>query len=216
MTKRLPRTKKPTGDYREPTAGLGMTEPGGWALISVWDKSGLKELAEVIANYDYRLLATSNTAQFLRKVNLNVTEVSKWTNAPEILGGRVKTIHPKIAAGILSLRRNEGIEPIDIVVCNLYPFRQGVKEEKDLREMIELIDIGGVTLLRSAAKNWRFVVPVPDPKYYPLIIKELKRYGVVRERVRLELARATFELTSSYDQEIARYFAKLVKEGARL
>ncbi|MEO0069278.1 MAG: hypothetical protein ABIK18_00590 [candidate division WOR-3 bacterium] len=188
----------------------------GWALISVWDKSGLKELAEVILRCDYRLLATSNTAQFLRQVNLNVTEVSKWTNAPEILGGRVKTIHPKIAAGILSLRGNEGIEPIDIVVCNLYPFLQGVKEKKDLQEMIELIDIGGVTLLRSAAKNWRFVVPVPEPKYYPLVINELQGYGAVRERVRLQLARATFELTSSYDQEIANYFAKLVKEDAQI
>lgn len=180
----------------------------GWAIFSVWDKSGLKELAEVISNCHYRLLATSKTAEFLRQTGLKVTEVSDWTGAPEILGGRVKTIHPKIAAGILSSRRDKKIQPIDIVVCNLYPFVQGLKKKHQLAEMIELIDIGGVTLLRAAAKNWLYVAPVPEPKYYPLIIKELNQSAVVRQQVRLKLARATFKLTSGYDREIARYLSQ--------
>ncbi len=184
----------------------------GWAIFSVWDKSGLDDLAKVIYHSGYSLLATAKTSEFLRQKGLKVIEVSEWTGAPEILGGRVKTIHPKIASGILSRREDEEIEPIDIVVCNLYPFTQGLKEKRSRGEMIELIDIGGVTLLRAAAKNWLFVTPVPEPQYYPIIINELNQFGEVREGVRLKLARATFELTSLYDKEISSYLAKLEKE----
>ncbi len=181
-----------------------------WAIFSLWDKRGAVDLARVLANYGYRILATSKTAEVLSAGGVEVTEVSQWTGAPEILGGRVKTIHPKIAAGILSLRQDETIEPIDLVVCNLYPFAEGIKQQRTLPEMIELIDIGGVTLLRAAAKNWRYVTPVPDPQYYSLVIQEFNSRGGVAEDKRLELARRTFELTSNYDRLIANYFADIV------
>ncbi len=181
-----------------------------WAIFSLWDKTGAVELAQTIVNYGYQILATSRTAQVLSTGGVDVTEVSQWTGAPEILGGRVKTIHPKIAAGILSLRQDESVEPIDLVVCNLYPFADGIKQGCSLKELIELIDIGGVTLLRAAAKNWFFVTPVPAPQYYQLIVEEFKRNGEVSPLKRLELARITFELTGSYDRLIANYFAEIV------
>ncbi|MGQ9708340.1 MAG: IMP cyclohydrolase [bacterium] len=182
----------------------------GWAILSVWDKSNLEGLARVLLESGFRLLSTAKTARVLSAAGLNVTEVSEWTGAPEILGGRVKTLHPKVAAGILASRRDESIEPIDVVVCNLYPFAEGVRSGLGLKELIELIDIGGVTLLRAAAKNWLYVTAVPEPRYYPLVIDELKHQGEVRRQVRLELARATFALTSTYDETIHRYLSAIV------
>lgn len=181
-----------------------------WAIFSLWDKTGADELARALINCGYGILATSKTAAILKQSGIKVTDVATWTNAPEILGGRVKTIHPKIAAGILSYREDCDIEPIDFVVCNLYPFEQGLRERRQLKEMVELIDIGGVTLLRAAAKNWFFVTAVPRPEYYPIIIEEITQYGRVSERRRKELAQKTFELTGNYDMMIARYLAEIV------
>lgn len=183
----------------------------GWAILSVWDKTGLEELARVLVDNGFRLLATARTAAALSASGLVVTEVSEWTGAPEMLGGRVKTLHPKVAAGILSTRSDEGIEPIDVVVCNLYPFSDGVKRGLGLKEMIELIDIGGVTLLRAGAKNWLYVTVVPEPGFYPLIIDEFKSQGEVSRRVRLKLAQATFALTSKYDAAIHQYLAAIAR-----
>ncbi|MEO0050455.1 MAG: IMP cyclohydrolase [candidate division WOR-3 bacterium] len=182
----------------------------GWAILSVWDKSGLEELARALVGADYGLLATSKTGEVLRGAGFNVTDVAQWTGAPEVLKGRVKTLHPKIAAGILSFRDDKMIEPIDFVVCNLYPFADGLRQGLGLKEMIELIDIGGVTLLRAAAKNWLYVTAVPEPKYYPEVIAELRSHGEVSRGQRLRLAQATFELTSRYDGMICSYFAEIV------
>lgn len=181
-----------------------------WALFSVWDKAGIVDLAGVLITAGYSLLSTARTAAVLRDAGLAVTEVSDWTGAPEILGGRVKTIHPKVAAGILSLRDEQEIEPIDVVVCNLYPFQEGLRGGLELKAMMELIDIGGVTLLRAAAKNWFFVLSVPEPVYYQRVMDEFRRYGRASGALRRELAQRTFELTGSYDRLIAEYFKAII------
>ncbi|MGB9742798.1 MAG: IMP cyclohydrolase [candidate division WOR-3 bacterium] len=186
-----------------------------WALISVWDKSGVEELCRVLSAAGLGLLSTAKTADRLRAAGLVVTEVSEWTGAPEILGGRVKTLHPKVAAGILSRRQEEGMEWIDVVVCNLYPFADGLKQGLRLEQLMELIDIGGVTLLRAAAKNWEFVTPVPGPEYYPLVVDEFRRNQGVSREVRLKLAAATFDLTSGYDKLISSYLKQLLTAATK-
>ncbi len=175
------------------------------AVISVWDKAGIAELAKVFHHQGYGILSTSKTAEVIRKADVPVTEISEFTGSPEILGGRVKTLHPKIAGGILTTRQDPTVEPIDIVVCNLYPFAAGLEREAKHDEMVELIDIGGVTLLRAAAKNHAFVTVVPGPEYYPQVISEIEERGAVRAKLRLELARRAFEITSRYDAAITRY-----------
>jgi|UniRef100_A0A7V3V084 phosphoribosylaminoimidazolecarboxamide formyltransferase/IMP cyclohydrolase len=187
-----------------------------WALISVWDKTGVVELGRVLSAAGLGILATSKSAAELRAAGLAVTEVSEWTGALEILGGRVKTLHPKVAAGILSRREDEHIELIDVVVCNLYPFADGLRRGLKVEEMIELIDIGGVTLLRAAAKNWEFVTPVPAPEYYPLVMSEFQRNQGVSRAQRLQLAAATFDLTSNYDKLVSGYLKHLLTDIANL
>jgi phosphoribosylaminoimidazolecarboxamide formyltransferase/IMP cyclohydrolase len=187
-----------------------------WAIISVWDKSGVVELGQVLSAAGLGLLSTAKTAALLRSAGLPVTEVSEWTGAPEILGGRVKTLHPKVAAGILSRREDQTIEPIEVVVCNLYPFAAGLEEGRKPEELVELIDIGGVTLLRAAAKNYEFVTPVPGTEFYPLVIDEFRQYQAVRPEVRLKLAAATFDLTSNYDKIIAGYLKQLLTATPKL
>lgn len=184
-----------------------------WAIISVWDKGGLEELAGALVGAGLGILSTARTAAVLRAAGIPVTEIAEWTGAPEILGGRVKTLHPKVAAGILCRRTEPDIEPVDVVVCNLYPFADGLRQGLKVEEMVELIDIGGVTLLRAAAKNWEFVTPVPAPDFYPRVIAELREYRQVRRPLRLELAAATFELTAEYDRLIAGYLRQLLTSG---
>ncbi|MEO0080229.1 MAG: IMP cyclohydrolase [candidate division WOR-3 bacterium] len=176
------------------------------ALISVWDKTRIAEIGEALHNADYELIATSHTAEVLRAAGLPVIEISDYTGSPEILRGRVKTLHPKIAGGILTTRDDPTIEPIDVVVCNLYPFSDGLKQGLSHEALIELIDIGGVTLLRAAAKNYAYVAVVPSPRYYPEVLAELKTHGEVRLALRRRLARLAFEITSAYDAAIAAYF----------
>ncbi|MEO0072411.1 MAG: bifunctional phosphoribosylaminoimidazolecarboxamide formyltransferase/IMP cyclohydrolase [candidate division WOR-3 bacterium] len=178
------------------------------AIISVWDKEGIIDMARVLTSLQIELIATSQTAKLLAEANIPVCEVSKFTGSDEILGGRVKTLHPKIAAGILSLRKEPDISPIDMVVCNLYPFEQGLENNLPISEMIELIDIGGVTLLRSGAKNFEFVTVIPDKKYYPLVANELLANQEVSLKTRAFLAAKTFELVSYYDALIAGYFSQ--------
>jgi len=184
------------------------------ALISVWDKRGIVEFAKGLTNLGFELVSTGGTARTLRDAGLPVTEVHEVTQFPEILNGRVKTIHPFIAAGILArrdvqahLRELEqlGISTIDLVAVNLYPFREVVLQGVDELTALEHIDIGGVTLLRAAAKNYRDVVVVCDPNDYPQVLRWLED-GEVPLRVRAELALKAFAHTAAYDAAILSYF----------
>jgi phosphoribosylaminoimidazolecarboxamide formyltransferase/IMP cyclohydrolase len=176
------------------------------AIISVWDKTGIVDLARALAKAGYEILSTSKTAAAIRDAGVPVTEIADYTGSPEILGGRVKTLHPKIAGGILTTRKDNTVEPIDIVVCNLYAFEDGLARGATHDELVELIDIGGVTLLRAAAKNHAFVTVVPDPMYYPVIIAELGKTGAIGAEMRKKLAAEAFAITSRYDTAIAKYF----------
>ncbi|MGB9668806.1 MAG: bifunctional phosphoribosylaminoimidazolecarboxamide formyltransferase/IMP cyclohydrolase PurH, partial [Anaerolineales bacterium] len=185
------------------------------AIFSVYDKTGIAEFASQVKELNYTILASGGTAQALQQHGIEVTEISDYTASPEILSGWVKTIHPAIAAGILA-RQNEndlselnkmGWNPIDLVVVNLYPFEQVVaKPNSTLEEAIENIDIGGVTLIRAAAKNWQRVTVVCDPNDYAHIIELLQKDGV-DEDTRRALAHKAFAHTASYDASIADYLA---------
>lgn len=175
------------------------------AVLSVWDKTGIEWLAGALTNAGYEILSTSKTATLIRNHGIAVTEIADYTGSPEILAGRVKTLHPKIAGGILTTREDDTVAPIDVVVCNLYPFEDGLKRGLGYEELIELIDIGGVTLLRAGAKNHRFVTVVPGVGWYDRVVAELERDGVIGPELRRELARAAFQITSSYDAAIAAW-----------
>jgi phosphoribosylaminoimidazolecarboxamide formyltransferase / IMP cyclohydrolase len=189
------------------------------ALISVYDKTGLAEFAARLAKLGVEVVSTGGTARFLRDAGITVRDVAELTGSPEMLGGRVKTLHPKVHGGILFRRGNaddrkqtaeHGIAPIDMVVVNLYPFsatanKAGVTAE----ELIENIDIGGPTMLRSAAKNFESVAVVTDPADYPKLLEELSASREIRLSTRLELARKVFALTASYDGLIAMQLERL-------
>ncbi|MEY3013975.1 MAG: hypothetical protein RIT45_2710 [Pseudomonadota bacterium] len=192
-----------------------------FALLSVHDKTGLPELATGLTAAGYELVASGGTARVLREAGLSVRDVAEVTGAPEMLGGRVKTLHPAIAGGILA-RRNlrhladleqHGITPIDVVVCNLYPFAETVArevpgeqpEDRELR-CVEEIDIGGVTLLRAAAKNFESVVVVCDPARYADLLASLPAGGP-DVAARRALALAAFRHTAAYDAAIAAWMS---------
>ena len=187
------------------------------ALFSVFDKSGLIPLARELAAAGWKLVASGGTAQALRRARLAVTDVSEVTGAPEMLGGRVKTLHPAVHGGILARDTKadraelaaEQIEPIDLVVCNLYPFAETVaRPEVTAAEAVEQIDIGGVTLLRAAAKNHARVTVVCDPADYELVLDEMRDGGHVSDNVRRQLAAKAFAHTRDYDAAIARYLGE--------
>ena len=188
------------------------------ALISVSDKSGLAELAQWLHETGVRILSTGGTANFLRERNIPVTDVSDYTGFPEILDGRVKTLHPRIHGGLLALREKDShraqmkaqnIQPIDMVVVNLYPFREtAAREGATYEEVIEQIDIGGPSMIRSAAKNHAGVAVVTDPADYGWLLEELKtRGGALSDATLFRLAQKAFAATASYDSAIAAYFA---------
>jgi len=188
------------------------------ALMSVTDKSGLVEFAQFLAGYQIEILSTGGTAKLLRDNGVPVVEVSDFTGFPEMLDGRVKTLHPKIHGGILGRRdlashqeqmAAQGIVPIDLVVVNLYQFEQAVaKPGCTLEDAIENIDIGGPTLLRAAAKNYQAVTVVVDPADYPRLMAEMQaNQGVTDLSTRFDLARKVFKLTHAYDGAIYRYLA---------
>ncbi|MBM3313987.1 hypothetical protein FJY70_05305 [candidate division WOR-3 bacterium] len=185
------------------------------AIISVWDKTGLVELAQALHQAGYEILSTSKTAAAIREAGIPVTEIADYTGSPEILGGRVKTLHPKIAGGILTTRQDDTVDPIDMVVCNLYAFAEGRDRGASPDELVELIDIGGVTLLRAAAKNHKFVTVVPDPSYYLIVAAELAKSGAVNLELRKKLAAQAFAITSRYDAAIAGYLQSGVEEEVR-
>ena len=188
------------------------------ALISVSDKTGLAAFARDLAAKGVEILSTGGTARLLTEQGIPVTEVSDYTGFPEMMDGRVKTLHPRIHGGILGRRgvddrvmRENEIKPIDLVVVNLYPFEQTVADPAcDLATAIENIDIGGPTLLRAAAKNHASVTVVVDSADYPRIAAEIAAHGGVSEATRFDLAVKAFEHTARYDGAIANYL------GARL
>jgi phosphoribosylaminoimidazolecarboxamide formyltransferase/IMP cyclohydrolase len=188
------------------------------ALISVSDKTGLEDFARLLAEMGLEILSTGGTAKALAGAGLKVTEVSAYTGAPEILGGRVKTLHPKIHAGILYRRgapeheaqmRERGFSPIDLVVVNLYPFEEAIaRPGTALEEAVENIDIGGPCLLRAAAKNFDAVAAVCDPGDYPLVAAELKKNGGLALETRRRLAAKVFRRISAYDRAISDYLER--------
>ncbi len=188
------------------------------ALLSVSDKEGIVELAKELESLGWEILSTGGTAKVLTQAGVGVMTVSQVTGFPECLNGRVKTLHPKIHGGILAIRDNEdhqkemkelGITTIDLVVINLYPFKKTIlKEGVDLAEAVENIDIGGPTMLRSAAKNFNDVTVVVDPKDYQKVLAELKTAGKTTWQTRYDLALKVFETTANYDTMIADYLRK--------
>ncbi len=193
------------------------------ALISVTDKSGVTELASELHNMGVEIISTGGTAKAIRKAGVDVRDVSEITGFPEMMDGRVKTLHPKIHGGILAIRDNEthveqmnahGIGPIDMVVVNLYAFEKTVaKEGTGLADAIENIDIGGPTLLRSSAKNFKYVTVVVDPQDYQRVLDEMRANdGTTSLKTRFDLARKVFATTSYYDEAISRYLASIDPE----
>ncbi len=195
------------------------------AIFSVADKTGLVEFAQAAIETDFEILSTGGTARLLREADVPVTEVSDVIGFPEILGGRVKTLHPVIHGGILARRTPDhlaeldqlGIEPLDLVVCNLYPFETTVSQtDVTLEEAVEEIDIGGVTLIRAAAKNFQDVVVVCDPTDYTALSAELKTEGYIGLETRRKLALKAFRHTAHYDAAIQSWLSKAFGEDEML
>ncbi|MBI5585469.1 MAG: IMP cyclohydrolase [Deltaproteobacteria bacterium] len=191
--------------------------PSRKALISVTDKSGIVELARKLSALHFEILSTGGTAKTLQAAGVPVTEVSAYTGFPEILDGRVKTLQPKIHGGLLGRRQDArhreqmqglGIEPIDLLVVNLYAFEKTVSRAGcTLEEAIENIDIGGPALLRAAAKNFQDVTVLTDPADYDRVIRELESQGRTALETRYDLARKVFLLTQHYDRAISEYLS---------
>ena len=190
------------------------------ALISVYDKTDLLEIVNTLAQSGVEILSTGGTARHLRDAGIDILDVSDYTNFPEMLDGRVKTLHPKIHGGLLAERDNpehnvqaeaHGIDPIDMVICNLYPFEATIaKPDVTLPEAIENIDIGGPTMIRAAAKNYRHVAVLTQASQYSQIIADLETNdGCLSEERRFELAKTAFAHTAHYDTAIAAYLADI-------
>ncbi|MDL2207296.1 IMP cyclohydrolase [Desulfovibrio sp. OttesenSCG-928-M16] len=188
------------------------------AILSVTDKSGLAEFASFLAAGNVELVSTGGTCAMLRASCLAVVEVSEVTRFPEIMDGRVKTLHPAIHGGILADKDKpehlatiaaHSIAPFDLVCVNLYDFAQAAAKGLDLRASVEQIDIGGPCMLRAAAKNYHSVMVIPDPSWYPRIKESLSANAMQAPlALRQELAAATFAATSAYDGMIAAYLQK--------
>ncbi|KAF3912117.1 hypothetical protein ABW21_db0204852 [Orbilia brochopaga] len=187
------------------------------AILSVYDKTGLLDLARALRDNGIRLLASGGTARMIREAGFEVEDVSTITHAPEMLGGRVKTLHPTVHAGILARDlesddrdlQEQGIDKVDFVVCNLYPFKETInKINVTIDEAVEEIDIGGVTLIRAAAKNHSRVTILSDPRDYPAFLEELHAQDTVPEASRKRYALKAFEHTADYDAAISEFFRK--------
>lgn len=189
------------------------------ALISLTDKSGIEDFARQLQDLGIEILSTGGTAKKMRENGIAVKDVSEFTGFPEMLDGRVKTLHPKVHGGILYLRGNDshekqmtahGLQQIDLVAVNLYAFDKAVADPGcTVANAIENIDIGGPTMLRAAAKNFQFVTVIVDPADYPQVIAEIKEHGNTTLVTRFRLAVKVFQLTSSYDTAIAAWLAKV-------
>jgi len=186
------------------------------AIISVTDKGGIVEFARSLSGFGVEILSTGGTARALRGSGISVTDISDYTGFPEMMDGRVKTLHPKVHGGLLGLRDNpehvsmmkeHGIKAIDMVVVNLYQFEKTVaREGVSLEEAVENIDIGGPSMLRSSAKNFKDVTVIVDPADYDIVLKEMEETGgETKLETRFRLARKVFQLTHHYDGAISRY-----------
>uniref|UniRef100_A0A7V4N4I6 IMP cyclohydrolase n=1 Tax=Thermodesulfobacterium geofontis TaxID=1295609 RepID=A0A7V4N4I6_9BACT len=188
------------------------------ALISVTDKTGIVEFARELENLGIEIISTGGTAKVLKEGGIKVIDIPHLTGFPEILEGRVKTLHPKVQGGILFKRdekehietiKKYEIKPIDLIVVNLYAFEKVIEEDANLEKAIENIDIGGPTLIRAGAKNFKYVTVVVDKEDYPLVLEEIKKYGNTTLKTRFELAKKVFRLTSNYDQMIFNYLSQI-------
>ena len=193
------------------------------ALISVSDKTGIVEFAKELADFGIKFLSTGGTARILREAGLDIMDVSEYTGFPEMMDGRVKTLHPRVHGGLLGVRSNpehvkvmneNDIEEIDMVVVNLYPFKKTIETPGcTLEDAIENIDIGGPSMLRSAAKNNISVTVIIDPSDYKMVIDEMKKNnGKVSRETNFRLAVKVFENTSEYDGMIAAYLKEREKD----
>jgi phosphoribosylaminoimidazolecarboxamide formyltransferase/IMP cyclohydrolase len=189
-------------------------------LISVFDKEGLEPLVRILNDNGVRIYSTGGTEKFINDLGVNVISVETVTDYPSILGGRVKTLHPKVFGGILNRRENEkdqleisafGIPEIDMVIVDLYPFSETVKNESSThQDIIEKIDIGGVSLIRAAGKNYKDVLIVSNKDQYSDVCEILSTQEVSTSlEQRMKFAGKSFELTTKYDSEIAEYFYEI-------
>lgn len=193
------------------------------ALLSVSDKTGIVKLAQFLHEIGVEIISTGGTMKALQEAGIPVTYVSDVTGFPEIMDGRVKTLNPKIHGGILAVRSNpehvkameeHGIKPIDLVVVNLYPFKETIaKPGVTEAEAIENIDIGGPAMVRAAAKNFRDVIIITNPTRYSSLIAMLQQYGDADIVTRKTLAKEAFTHTSEYDAAISAYLTKQLAEG---
>jgi phosphoribosylaminoimidazolecarboxamide formyltransferase/IMP cyclohydrolase len=189
------------------------------ALISLTDKSGIEEFARQLQDLGIEILSTGGTARKMRENGIAVKDVSEFTGFPEMLDGRVKTLHPKVHGGILFLRGNSshekqmaahGLQQIDLVAVNLYAFDKATSDPNcTVANAIENIDIGGPTMLRAAAKNFQYVTVIVDPADYPQVIAEIREHGNTTLVTRFRLAIKVFQLTSRYDTAIAAWLANV-------
>lgn len=189
------------------------------ALISLTDKSGIEDFARSLQEMGVEILSTGGTAKKMRESGIKVKDVSEFTGFPEMLDGRVKTLHPKVHGGILAQKSNpdhlaqmaaHGLQPIDLIAVNLYAFEKTVaKPGCTLAEAIENIDIGGPTMLRAAAKNYQDVTVLVDPADYAQVLDEMRSTGNTTLKTRFKLARKVFALTSRYDTAISAWLEKI-------
>lgn len=189
------------------------------ALISLTDKAGIEGFAAQLAKLNIELLSTGGTAKKLRDSGLTVKDVSEFTGFPEMLDGRVKTLHPKVHGGILNQRANDahqqqcrehGLQHIDLIAVNLYAFEKTVADPNcSLADAIENIDIGGPTMLRAAAKNFHDVTVIVDPADYPQVLEEIQTTGNTSLKTRFQLMRKVFALTAAYDTAISAWLEKV-------
>ena len=189
------------------------------ALISLTDKSGINDFARKLSDLGVEILSTGGTAKKIREAGITVVDVSEFTGFPEMLDGRVKTLHPKVHGGILNQRDNadhqrqcveHGLKNIDLVAVNLYAFEKTVADTNcTLADAIENIDIGGPTLLRASAKNFHDVTVIVDPRDYPLVLEEIKATGNTTLVTRFYLVKKVFALTSYYDTKISEWLKRV-------
>jgi len=186
-----------------------------WALLSVWDKTGIIDLARELLAAKFSLMSSGGTGKALAEAGIRFTEVSSYTGFPEMMNGRVKTLHPKVHGGLLGRRpvddavmAKHGINRIDLLVVNLYPFEAMEKRSLDLEKLLEFIDVGGPAMIRAGAKNYRNVTVIVDPADYPAVIQAVRARGFSEED-RLSYAKKAFARTAAYDAAISNYFGRL-------
>jgi len=186
-----------------------------WALLSVWDKTGIVELAQELTTQKYSIMSSGGTGKTLAEAGIKFTEVSSYTGFPEMMDGRVKTLHPKVHGGLLGRRQiddlvmaKHGINRIDLLVVNLYPFEEMTGRHMSLDSLIEFIDVGGPAMIRAAAKNFKNVTVVIDPVDYPALITAIQS-GEISLRQRLAFAKKAFARTAAYDGAISNYLFRL-------